>query len=59
METATALATEAGLGNTADTHLLSLLSLLDSLPSQTAHPLVYLVYVIGKSKPSFLKVLIL
>ena len=59
METATALTTEAGLGTTTDTHLLSLLSLLDSLPSQIAHPLVQLVYVMRKSKPSFLKVLIL
>lgn len=35
-----ALTTEAGVGNTADTHLLSLLSLLGSLPSQIAYPLL-------------------
>lgn len=41
MEPMTAIVSEAGLGTTMDGHhLLSLLFLLDSLQSQTAHPLL-------------------
>ena len=48
--TATALATEAGLGDTADAPLLSLRSLLDSLPSQKHIP--WSSWFISRGNPS-------